>query len=558
MQAVILNEVKRNEESREKKGSLKRHIHLAVTFLLIFFPVLIFSQKKYVLIDIQNQKQYIKQDSLSAIKFLDSLSQNHYFFTELKDVKRNGTTTEIYFDKGKNYNEGWIKLSDSISSDLKLKKEFYTKNLDSLKRTINQQYIKKGYSFNRIKSQYQGLQNGNPVVRISVIPSEKRTINGFVFKGYEKIPTRFVKNLEKEFTGKNYDEKNLLLINTQLQNHPFIILEKLPQTLFTKDSTQIYLFTQKRKSNTFDGVLGFGNDEKGKFTLNGTLNLNFRNMFNGFETVNLYWQRNPNRGQTFDLHTDIPYLFKSNLGFRTNMNIYRQDSTFANVKILPGFYYHISPRQKIGLRGNFEVASVLDSLYTNAKDFSRKGIGIWYEYTKPTEVELFLHNTFVRAETDFLNTKYEKDNLKDNQIRYFITGEKNFHLKGNHYLNIKAESASLITKNALSENEIFRFGGWNSLRGFNENSILGNFYAFGGTEYRYLINTQAFFDVFVQYAQVNNKLLSANPKFYSFGTGFNFFLPIGLMSFQISNGSQFGDSFNFRNTKIHWGILTRF
>lgn len=558
MKSVLLNEIKRSEESL-KKGSLFLWSSFRLAVFLLFIPLQFFAQnKEYRLIDVQTQKQYLKKDSLSAVKFLDSLSQNNYFFTQLKEVKSKGNITEIYFDKGKNYNEGWVKISDTIATDLKLKKEFYSKNLDSLKRSINQQYIQKGYSFNRIKSQYQGLQNGNPVVKLSVIPSEKRLINGFVFKGYEKLPSRFVKNLEREFKGKTYDDKNLLLINSQLQNHPFIILEKPPQTLFTKDSTQIYLFTQKRKSNTFDGVLGFGNDEKGKFTLNGTLNVNLRNMFNGFETINLYWQRNPNRGQTFDLHTDIPYLFKSNVGFRANMNIYRQDSTFANVKILPSIYYQISSRQKIGLRGNFEVSSVIDSLYTIAKDFNRKGIGLWYEYTKPTEVELFLHNTLIRAETDFLNTTYDKDNQKSAQFRYFVFGEKNVQLSGNHYLNIKAESASLITENNLSENEIFRIGGWNSLRGFNENSILGNFYAFAGAEYRYLINTHAFFDVFVQYAQINNKTISNNPKFYSFGTGFNFFLPIGLMSFQISNGNQTGENFSFKNTKIHWGILTRF
>ena len=94
------------------------------------------------------------------------------------------------------------------------------------------------------------------------------------------------------------------MINSQLQNHPYISLEKPPQTLFTKDSTEIYLFAQKKKSNTFDGVLGFGNDENEKFTLNGTLNVNLRNLFNGFETISLFWQRNPNRGQTFDLLTD--------------------------------------------------------------------------------------------------------------------------------------------------------------------------------------------------------------------------------------------------------------
>lgn len=520
---------------------------------------LINAQKKsYALIDIQNKKEYIKKDSLSAVKFLDSLAQNHYFFTQIIEVKEEHQRIKIYFDKGKNFNEGWVKISDTIVSDLKLKKEFYSKNIDSLKRLINQKYVEKGYSFNRVKSQYQGNKNDNPIIKISINTSQKRKIDGFVFNGYDKLPSRFKKNLEKEFLGKTYDENNLLLIKNQLQNHPFLSLEKPPQTLFTKDSTQIYLFTKRRKSNSFDGVVGFGNNERERFTLNGTLNVNFRNIFNSFEKISLFWQRNPDNGQTFDLQTDIPYLFKSNFGTQMNINIFRQDSTFANVKFSPSFYYQISSKQKFGVKGTFEISSVLNPLYSNARDFKRSGFGFWYEYTQPSEVELFLYNALIRTETDLLSNHYEKENVKTRLFRYFIFGEKNWHLKNQHYLNFKAESASLVTQGMLSENEIFRIGGWNSLRGFNEKSILANFYVFGGAEYRYLINNQAFFNIFSQFAQVNNKNLSLNTKFYSVGTGFNFLLPIGLMSFQVSNGSQLGEAFNFRNTKIHWGILTRF
>jgi hypothetical protein len=68
----------------------------------------------------------------------------------------------------------------------------------------------------------------------------------------------------------------------------------------------------------------------------------------------LYWQRNQQSGQNFDLQTDIPYLFGSNIGTNLNMNIYRQDSTFANVKFRPALYFHLSSKQKIGARGNFE------------------------------------------------------------------------------------------------------------------------------------------------------------------------------------------------------------
>lgn len=526
--------------------------------LLVFCTFAQAQKKEFWLIDAQTQNIKVVKDSMSAVKFLDSLAQNNFFFTQIINVKEEENLTKIQFDKGKNFNQTYVEITENTSKELNLETQFYTKNLDSLKKNINKKFIDKGFAFNRVQSKYMGSRNGIPIVQLSLNKNDKRTIDNFVFKGYDKLPSRFVKNLKKEYQGKIYDDKNLVSINQELQNHPFVSLDRPPQSLFTKDSTQIYLFLQKKKVNSFDGIIGFGNDKTEKFTFNGTINVNFRNVFNGFETINLYWQRNPDQGQTFNLQTDIPYLFKSNVGLNVNVNIFRQDSTFATVKLLPSVYYNLSNRQKIGLRGTFETSSVLDSLYTQGKDFTKRGAGMWYNFREPTDIELFQNKTNIRTEADFLSINYSKEDRTGQQMRYFLSAERNFHISGNHYLNLKGESALMSSKDEFSTNELMRFGGWNSFRGFNEESLYADFYYYGSAEYRYLVGEQAFFDAFAQYGKLNNKLLEVNPKLYSVGIGFNFFLPIGLMSFQIANGNQFGNEFRFGDTKIHWGLLSRF
>lgn len=514
--------------------------------------------KEYWMLDVQTQQKKKVKDSASAAKFLDSLAQSNYFFTDLKGVQEIDNRIEISYDKGKNYNEGFVTLSDAVAEDLKISKEIFTKNLDSLKKDLNKKYVEKGYSFSRIKSKFKGEKEGFPIIEVDINKNDKRTIDGFVVKNYTKVPKRFMKNLEKEFKGRTYDERNLNAVSKNFQSHPFVTLERPPQTLFTKDSTQIFLFLQKKKTNTFDGIIGFGNDKSEKFTLNGTMNVNFRNMFNGFETINLYWQRNPDKGQTFNLQTDIPYLFKSNVGTNLQVNIFRQDSTFANVKFQPAVYFNINNQQKIGLKGIFESSSILDSTYIAGKDYNKQGVGIWYEITQPTDIDLFLHKTKIKAEFSLLTTKYSLEDIKANQTQAYLFGEHNFHISGNHFLNLKGEGALMSSKNEFSANELFRFGGWNSIRGFNEQSLAGDYFFYGGLEYRYLIGNSAFFDFFGQYGQLNNKSLNVKPKLYSVGLGFNFFIPLGLMSFQISNGNEFGNPFKFNDLKIHWGILSRF
>ncbi len=541
--------------SNRETISLKILLPLFLLFACVFLKA---QAKEYWLIDIQTDKKTLAKDSTAAVKFLDSLTQNYYYFTEVKKVNKDGNLTQIFFDKGKNYNQAEVRLDEETIRNFKYQPQFFTKDLDSLKKEISEKYRSQGFVFNRVKSQFKGMKGDIPQVELSVIKSDQRKIDGIVFKGYEKVPKRFTKNLEKEYLGKNYQENILAKLNQSLQNHPFILLDKAPQTLFTKDSTNVFLFAQKKKSNSFDGVIGFGNDKTEKFTFNGSLNLNFRNMFNGFETVNIFWQRNPDKGQTFDLQTDIPYLFKSNIGGNFKVNIFRQDSTYANVKLTPAFYLHLNSKQKIGLRGTFETSTVLDSLYVQGRDYNKKGLGLWYDYSEPSEVELFLHKTRIRAEADYITTNYSAEDIIANQTNFFISGERNFHIKGNNYLNLRAESALLNSKNNFAINELLRFGGWNSFRGFNENALYADFYYYGTAEYRYLVGNQAFFDVFAQYGELQNKNLGLKPKLYSFGLGFNFILPIGLMSFQISNGNEFGNPIKFGDTKIHWGILSRF
>lgn len=515
-------------------------------------------QKTFILKDKETQKEFVRKDSLSAVAFLDSLAKNAYYFAKVLHVEDKGGKIQILFDKGKNYQKVQVLLSEEVSQDLKMKPEFITHNLDSLKQDIHQKFLQKGYSFNRVKSIYKGFENNLPKVYIEVQKGALRTINAIVIQGYTKTPKRFLKNLEKEFIGKTYAPETLQKLSNILRNHPFLSLEKPPQTLFTKDSTEVYLNFQKKKANFFDGILGFGNNQTNKVTLNGNINLDLKNVLNSFETISVFWQRNPQAGQNFDLQTDFPYLFQSNIGTQVSLNVYRQDSTFANFRFRPAFYYQLRNQQKFGLRGNVEISSVLDETSLSSEDYNKKGIGFFYQFIQPSEEFLFQYSSKVSLEADFYNTTYQKQNKNIKQSFYAVFAEHNLPVSGNHFLNFKIESAFIDSKAEVKQNELFRIGGYRSLRGFNEQSIFTDFYGYGGVEYRYLVGQQAFFDVFGQWATVRNTVSKETKQLFSVGLGFNFLLPLGIMTFQISNGQEAGQPFRFQDTKIHWGIVSRF
>ena len=82
-------------------------------------------------------------------------------------------------------------------------------------------------------------------------------------------------NLQKPFNLEKMQSKTDLL--DQL---PFVQQKRPAEVLFTKDSTSIYLYLEKVKSNRFDGFLGFGSDQiTGKIEFDGYLDLNLINNF---------------------------------------------------------------------------------------------------------------------------------------------------------------------------------------------------------------------------------------------------------------------------------------
>lgn len=538
--------------------SFGQKVLLKFTFaMLLLLGIRAGAQKKFILTDRETRREYHRNDSLSAVKFLDSLAAGAYFYTKVVHVEKQGQTTRILFDKGVSSQTAKVRVSDSLAARLNLPTAFKTENLDSLKHAVNRTFTDDGYPFNRVKTTIKEQENGIPTVQLEVNPGKRRAIDALVIRDYEKLPKPFLNKLKKQLAGTVYTEKNLGFLSRELENNAFFTLTRPPQTRFTADSTQIYLFLKKKNTNTFDGIIGFGNNEAKKFTFNGNINVALRNVFNRFETMALRWQRSAG-AQNFNLNVEVPYLFNSRLGTAIDVEIYKQDSLFASAKFRPSVFYTFSSRYKMGLRGTFSTSAGLDGGFSAlSEDYGKSGAGLWAEYLDPSEIPLFQAKKWLRAEADVLTTTYA-GTRREQQSQFAIKGAMNLHLAGSHWLNLAGEGAATFSAAPLAVNELYRFGGSKSLLGFAENSLLADSYVFGGPEYRYLVGEKAFLDLFLQYGMLSNKNLRISPTLISFGGGMHFMLPVGLMSLQISNGHQSGTPFKLSGTVIHWGLLSTF
>lgn len=550
---------------------MKFRIFIWVLFLFSF----VFSQEKddsiYQFYDFKPEKsnyevdfqKRITQDSV-LYQTLDSLKSIGYYTLKLDSVRNQN----IYLNKGKMYKNIWVK-NDTIFQQNE--NWFAVKNLDSLIQSVSDLYAERGFPFTELKIRPLSYKDGEVQVALDLQLFGARTIDGVNVEGYEKLSRGYIRyglGLKK---GKIYNESELRKISERMSFNHLIEEVRSPQTLFNTDSTTVYLYVKKVKSNIFDGVLGFGNDEKGEFQLNGNVKIELNNNFNGMERIHLNWIATPDKSTSLDLKVRVPYLFRSAVGTETNFNMYRKDSVFVNTKIEERLFYQISMNANLGLNLSYESSNfVLDDhpeLAMLYDDFNKSGIGLSYELMLPAQNRLLEGKSAISLLGKALTRKSREtdpltEEITETSAPQYEVGINAFHIFkifDKHLLKTQIEGFGLFGEEEFfSENELYRIGGFGSLRGFNEESIFASAYGIGSLEYRYMPNDGFYISLFGDYGFVENKSSGIDENLLGIGTGISFLTQLGVFNLSYAVGKQSDTNFDFRNSKIHFGILARF
>lgn len=510
----------------------------------------------------ESNKRYIldfKTNNFS--ESLDSLTTNGFYTLQVDSISNH----KIYLNKGKNYKKIWVKNEVLFKNS-----EFNpTHNLDSIVSKYIVENENKGYAFVSVKIIPLGLMENEQKIELILNTNERRTINAVKSVGYTKLSKGFIKHglgLKKD---RLYTNENINQASQILQNTNYIQQLQEPQTLFRPDSTIVYIYPKKVKSNIFDGILGFGNDDNGKFKLNGNVMLELNNVFNGLEQIKLNWIGTATKNTTLDIKVRLPYLFKSPIGSETQFKLFKQDSVFVNLDLNERLFYQINTNSSIGANLTYTSSNYLlddASFASNYDDFNKTGIGLSYEYFQKHPFQLMegksllklFATSITRKENNFSWTE-ELSNKKSQQYEISLETYRIFQLHHKHYIKGLVQFRTLLDENDYyAENELYRIGGFGSIRGFNEESIIANLYGIGSIEYRFLPNNGFYISLFSDYSFIDNKRIDLNTNFLSIGTGISFLTKLGIFNLSYAVGKTENTSFDFNDAKIHFGILSQF
>lgn len=500
--------------------------------------------------------------SLETIGFIEN---------ELRSLqKKNDSTYIALYHLGPKYKS--IQLFYS-------KKDFSKKELLQVSKKITDSYFI--LPFNTIESSitklnYLKTENGNAFARIKlenitkrkkgslsanivVVNGDARTIDSIIVKGYEKISKSHIKYYAGIKKGKKFNKSNLIEKSNILNSLGFVSVTKPPEILFKKDSTIVYLYLKKEKNNLFDGILGFATDEDSqKLIFNGYLNLELNNNLNFGEQFLLNYKADGKDQQNFRARLTLPYLFNTPFGLITELKIFKRDSTFSTSDQLIKVRYQINTTSKTYLGYKAYESSNLrkdNSINIDVEDYTSKFLLAGLSYTKTQNNILFPIKSKFHLDTEIgsKETKITTESqLRASLLFYYIF---NLNYKNSIYLK---NNTKAVNSDSYLINELFRFGGINSIRGFNENSIDASFYSVLNSEYRYQFNQDIYIHSIIDFAYFENQITALKQKLYSFGIGIGLQTSAGIIKFSIANGNAENQDFNFSNTKIHISISSKF
>ena len=450
-------------------------------------------------------------------------------------------------------------LEDGIQSIIKKNSKNGLIKFEKLEELVDfsiKYFSNKGYPFANLKLDKVGKVDSLTLKSELLIDlGSKREITKVVVKGYENFPKKFIKNLLGLKSGSELKIDEIRNQMSLINRTNFARSVKDPEILFTDDSTEVFLYLKKVKKNTFDGFIGFTtNEENGKLEIQGYAKINLINTFNQGEEIKIDFLSEDSQDRFLNSELRLPFIFNSPLSLNTGLKLIQKDSIYNS----RDFFVDIDLLKK-QFRGGlgYEITESVNEIpFQNVEAFKKNIINLFigYELLDPDDLfEFYKFRFFLKAGIGEKNQMDEKNKVG----KFKIEVTKKFEISEKFKINSRFLSEKLDSQNLVT-NELLRFGGIESIRGFDQNSIFTNNYKLLNTSVNFYLNDTIYIYTLFDVANYQNTILSIDEFIYSGGLGFSSRTKNGLISVNYAKGTTWGNSFNLKNAKLSVSFVTFF
>ena len=587
------------------KFRLKIIFKILLAGIFLFVQLNAFAQKKFFLVvhPLDSEiitvpiTQLIHLDSVGAINSLKELiftyHQHGNLLAGVEGLFKNLDTLHAYLKVGPQFK--WAQLQkgnvpEEILSSIGYREKVYqqkifiSKQVEKLEKDILNYSENNGYPFATIKLDSVNINKDNIKASLVYDAGPRFLFDSVSIIGSAKLKTKFLASYLKIFPGRPYDQQKVNSVAQALKQLPFLTSTAPTDVIFKNEKAYILIYADQKKSNQFDGIIGFAPNQnitigkQNKVLITGEVNFQLKNLFNSAKSFSFSWKQFKPQSPFLNVQYIHPNLFRTPLEVGFQLNLLKQDSTFLNILRNITFSERLSGNQKIGVNVSLQTSSPLGS---NAKFdtishlpdvLSTKFLSYGAQYlyntlndllypTKGWDVQLFSSvGTKSIIKSAFINEQFY-NGLALNSVQAMLKTDlkKYFFLKKRSVVLTRLQAGKIWNEN-LFQNELFRLGGLNSLRGFNENSFFVSEYYLSTLEYRLFIDKEAYLFTFFDYAgyKSETKNNSFSDKPFGAGMGISFSTPNGIFNFAYASGKSVQQSFGLNFSKIHFGYTNRF
>jgi outer membrane protein assembly factor BamA len=518
-----------------------------------------------------------------------SLQYRGYLLAAADSVHSDSAQVTAVVTPGGLYRSARLKLGNlnpgvasrlGISEKLYFNKPFRYREVARAIEKIIGYYENNGYPFVAVKLDSIQIHEQQIDAVLNVQKHKFFKIDSIKVIGTARINQGFLERYLSVKEEMAYSETVMSAISGKIRQLPFVTERQVQRVQLTERTNKLILFLDKKNASQFDGIIGLLPDADTKKTIvTGDLKLKLVNgIFRNGETFDMEWRRLKTQTQDFAGRIIYPFLFGTPVGTDYAIKIYRKDTTFIDVTNNIGIQYYFSGLNNFKIyykqrNANLISTSGLDFILTlpeYADVITRSyGMGVFFEKLdyrfNPHRGVAILLNAQTGDRSIKVNPRvnpraYENTLLRSTQYQFESNTAVYLQLYRNNVIKLGVQAASVFGNSTIFTNELFRIGGLKTLRGFDEESIFASTYVIPTIEYRFLFAQNSNLLLFAEGAWYEN---NANHKYVkdtpvSVGAGVNFETKAGILSLNYGLGNQFGNGFDLRNGKIHFGLTALF
>jgi outer membrane protein assembly factor BamA len=437
-------------------------------------------------------------------------------------------------------------------------------DLLKIRENLVRTYENAGYPFASVC--FKDIEFENQFIKAKLIIEKNGffTIDSIIIKGGPKISRKYLLHRIQIKSGQTYKQTQIENVGKILNDLSFIKQIKPPELEFRENKADLYLYLRSNPSNFFSGMIGIQSDSVSdasvKFT--GDISLILQNSFKIGDRIDFYWNKFSANSQNLRLGFNLPYLFILPFGISTKLGIEKNQAGYLNTNVYFSLNYTYS--------GNNDIKA----FYQVKKSFiiendSNSSIGLSGYSSRTAGLGFLLDNTdyrlnptkgyYIEASTAYGSTANEGQKSQS-LVELGFDGAVYFKLSKIFSLSFLNHSSGLLGPPGFYQNQLFKIGGINLLRGFDEKSIFASSHSVFSFEPKLSFGRNSAFFLFTDIAWYESKQIgnyhSDTPM--GFGAGMNIDTKAGIFKLIYALGKQEGNHIKLSNSKVHFGFSAIF